>query len=87
MLEGAMKKQYPCLSGLAIFALMLLVIGSRAYADEDSRFNNQFKAIQAHRALIEAKLGIKPRENNYDVADHYAQGHLTHDVMEDEGLW
>jgi len=81
-----MNKQYPCLSGLIVIALMLLVINSRAYAVEPGSFYNQIKAIQIDRATVEAKLGIRPHVENYDLADHYAQDHLTHDVIEDEGF-
>ncbi len=70
-------------AGLVILALMLPAIGPWAYADDDVNFNDQLRDVQSHRLLIEAQLGIKAHEYNYDVADHYLGDHMMHQVPED----
>ena len=81
-----MKRNNYWFSGLTIFMFVLLSINPRAYAEDGSKFNDQIKAAQTHRALIEAQLGIIPRVESYDLADHFAQDQLVRTVMEDEGI-
>jgi hypothetical protein len=75
-----MKKYY--------LVIALLLFGSNAYAD--SQFNNQLKALQTHRAKIEAQLGLKDKylhASSYydDMEDHYEMWQITSDQI-DKGI-
>ncbi len=84
-----MIKQYICLGSVSIFVVILLFIGSGAYADDTSSFNDQIKALHADRAQVGAQLGIDPNVDNYphatsyydDLVDHYEQDQLMRDVI------
>ncbi len=89
-----MKQHYLLLSSLAIFVAALLVLGSHAYADDTSQFNDQIQVIHAHRAQMESQLGLDPQADAWyphatsyydDLVDHYEHDQLMRDVI-DEGI-
>jgi hypothetical protein len=88
-----MKKQYFWLNGLAIFAVTVLLVGPKAYADDDLQFSKSIQGVDIHRAQIESQLSIDPNLDTYphatsyydDLEDHYEQDQLMRDVI-DQGI-
>jgi hypothetical protein len=78
-----MKKHY-------LIAALMILGSSYAYADGNSQFDNQLKALQTHRAKIEAQLGLKDKylhASSYydDMEDHYEMWQITSDQI-DKGI-
>lgn len=85
-----MKIQYLWLGGLTALVFAILVLGPQAYADDVSPL---IQSIRAHRAQMEAQLGIDPKLDTYprptcyydDLVDHYETVQLVRDDI-DRGL-
>jgi len=86
-----MLKQHSILCYLVI--LVVLLLGSTVYADETSQFNPMIQQMHAHRAQVEAQLGLDPqyyrlpRATSYydDLVDHYEQVLIMSDFI-DKGI-
>ena len=82
-----MQKRYARFSGLPIFVLAVILLGSKAHADDTSSFNDFIQSLHTHRAAMELKFGVGyssyPHATCYydDLVDHYEQDQLMRDVI------
>ena len=63
---------------LTILVVTLLVLGPHAYADDAGQFNQMIQAVHAHRAQMEAQLGLDPQADTYPHATSYYDDKVAH---------
>lgn len=83
-----MIKQYSMLCSLTILVVALLVLNFPAYADDTSQFNLMIQDMHAHRAQVEAQLGLDPQWYRLPRATSYYDDKVAHyelvQLMSDE---
>jgi hypothetical protein len=88
-----MKRHYSLMSSFAILAVLALVIGPRAYAQDAGQFDQLIQETHNHRAQIAAQLGLNLQADTFqhatsyydDLVDHYEQVLIMSDFI-DKGI-